>query len=181
MLIRHAEKPSDGSPPYGVTVRGEREKESLTVRGWQRAGALANLFAPAGGVFQDPSLARPQFIYASKPLKHNGSRRPVETVMPIAEKLGIRINSNFPKTALESMLEDVFLCDGAVLICWQREYIPKIANYILGNTTTTPRFFPENRFDLVWVFDRDPALAEYAFKQVPQHLLRDDSQTPIIM
>ena len=39
MVIRHAEKPSDSPPPHGVTAEGEREDESLIVRGWQRAGS----------------------------------------------------------------------------------------------------------------------------------------------
>src|SRR5215211_6707860 len=103
MLIRHAEKPLSDPPPYGVTSDGEREKESLTIRGWQRAGALTTLFAPAN-TFQDPSLARPQFLYASKFIKRNGSRRAVETLTPLAEKLAIRINSNFPREELKDML-----------------------------------------------------------------------------
>jgi broad specificity phosphatase PhoE len=179
MIIRHAEKPATDFTPYGVTVEGVREKESLTARGWQRAGALANLFAPTNGHFQDPSLAEPQFIYASKPLKRKGSRRPIETITPLAEKLAIRINSNFPRFEVESMLEEVFLCDGVVLISWQREYIPQIAQYILGNNTGAPQYWPEDRFDVVWVFDRDPSSARYSFKQVPQRLLMGDWATPI--
>ena len=179
MLIRHAEKPAPDLTPYGVTLEGTREKESLTARGWQRAGALANFFAPTDGHFQDPSLAEPQFLYASKPIKRKGSRRPIETVIPLAEKLAIRINSNFPRFEVESMLEEAFLCDGAVLISWQREYIPQIAEHILGNNTVAPQNWPEDRFDVVWVFDRNPSSARYSFKQVPQRLLMGDWATPI--
>lgn len=124
MVIRHAEKPPSHPPPYGITIEGAREKESLTARGWQRAGALAGFFAPTNGAFQDPSLAGPQFLHASKTVKRKGSRRPIETIMPLAEKLAIRVNSNIPKFEAESMLEEAFLCNGVVLICWQREYIP---------------------------------------------------------
>lgn len=180
MVIRHAEKPSNNPPTEGVTQVGEREKESLTVRGWQRAGALTCLFAPANGSFQHPSLAAPQFLYASKPIRRNGSRRPIETITPLAEKLAIRINTHFSKLETEQMLEEVFVCNGVVLICWQYEYIPKIANYILGNNTTAPQHWPEDRFDMVWVFDRDAASsARYTFKQVPQNLLMGDWAIPI--
>jgi hypothetical protein len=179
MVIRHAEKPSNSPPPYGVTAEGEREKESLTVRGWQRAGALVSFFAPANGSFKDPLLAEPQFLYASKPTKRNGSRRPIETIMPLAEKLAIRINSHFSKDEPEEMLEEAFLCSGVVLICWQHEFIPEIANHILGNKTTAPQDWPEDRFDMVWVFTRDSASGHYSFKQVPQNLLMGDWATPI--
>lgn len=179
MVIRHAEKPTSSPPPYGVTVEGERDKESLSVRGWQRAGALASFFAPANSSFCDPSLAEPEFLFASKPTRRNGSRRPLETITPLAEKLAIRINSNFTKLEAEGMLEEVFMCAGVVLVCWQQEYIPKIANYILGNKTVAPQDWPDDRFDMVWVFDRNPATARYSFQQVPQSLLMGDWATPI--
>jgi hypothetical protein len=179
MVIRHAEKPANDPPPHGVTLKGEREKESLIVLGWQRAGALASFFAPTNDSFQDPSLAKPQFLYASKPVRRNGSRRPIETITPLAEKLAIRINSNFSKDEAKNMVEEAFLCAGVVLICWQHDYIPKIASYILGNKTTAPQDWPEDRFDMVWVFDRDSTTAQYSFKQVPQSLLMGDWATPI--
>lgn len=179
MVIRHAEKPSNDPPPHGVTSKGEREPESLVVRGWQRAGALVCFFAPANGSFQDSSLAKPQFLYASKPTKRNGSKRPLETITPLADKLAIRINSNYSKLEAKEMLEEVFLCAGVVLICWQHEFLPEIANKILGNKTTAPQDWPEDRFDVVWVFDRDAATGQYDFKQVPQNLLLGDWATPI--
>src|SRR5262245_25775697 len=125
MLIRHAEKPAKDYLPYGVTEYGERNKESLEVRGWQRAGALTHLFASPNGHLQ--SLARPQFLFASKPLRRKGSRRPLETLTPLGEKLGIKVDLRFPRFEHESMIEEVFKCNGVVLICWQREYIPIIA------------------------------------------------------
>jgi broad specificity phosphatase PhoE len=179
MLIRHAEKPQDSSRPYGVTAEGEREKESLTVRGWQRAGALVHLFAPADGRPQDRSLARPQFLYASKPKKQNGSRRPVETLTPLAEKLAIRINCNFMRFETGGMLEEVRACVGVVLISWQHNYLPEIANGLLGDEKTVPQQWPEDRYDMVWVLDLDPTSGRYNFKQVPQLLLMGDWATPI--
>lgn len=178
MVIRHAEKPSNPPPPQGVTLEGTREKESLTVRGWQRAGALASFFAPTNGSFQDQSLAQPQFLYASTPTRRNGSKRPVETLTPLAERLAIRINANYGKLHAKEMLEEAFLCEGVVLICWQHEFIPQIANRILGNKSA-PQGWLEDRFDMVWVFERDASSAEYRFKQVPQNLLMGDWATPI--
>ena len=64
MIIRHAEKPP---PTFGVNADGVQDKESLTVRGWQRAGALAPFFAPPPGApLPNPALATPRYVYAAK-------------------------------------------------------------------------------------------------------------------
>ena len=178
LIIRHAEKPAKDGPPYGVTRKGERSKESLEVRGWERAGALASLFAFLDGHYQHASLARPQFLFASKPVKRRGSRRPVETITPLAERLSVKIVTEYRRSELEEMLDDVFSRKGVVLICWQREYIPQIASYILNNKKTVPDW-PEDRFDMAWVFDLQKSSGQYKFKQVPQSLLLGDRVTHI--
>lgn len=179
MLIRHAEKPLHAAPVRGVTPDGTRNKESLIVRGWQRAGALTGFFAPSNNLFQEDSLARPQFLYAAKPLRHHGSRRALETLTPLAEKLAIEINSGFPKFAVEALTAAAVNCDGVVLICWNHENLPHIANHILGDDTTAPQVWSANRFDMVWVFDREFGSKRYNFKQVPQNLLNGDLPVPI--
>jgi hypothetical protein len=179
MIVRHAEKPATDFTPYGLTINGKRTKESLTARGWQRAGALANLLAPTNGHFQHSLLAQPQFIYASRFIKRRGSRRPIETITPLAEKLAIKINSDFPRFAVDKLLADVFRRKGVVLICWQREYIPKIAASIMGSDGIVPAEWPEGRFDMVWIFDRSRSSARYRFHQVPQRLLMGDQVTLI--
>lgn len=179
MLLRHAEKPAKDGAPFGVTRKGLRSKEALTVRGWQRAGALANLFAPAHGYFQHESLATPQFLYASKPVLRKGSRRSLQTITPLGEKLAIKINSEFQRAEFEKMLADAFSRNGVVLICWQREYIPAIASLILGNNTTAPADWPEDRYDMIWIFDLDRSSCTYTFTQAPQELLNGDLIVPI--
>ena len=178
MVVRHAEKPDKDFVPYGVTRKGVRDKESLQIRGWQRAGAFIGLFAPPSGQI-NASLGKPQFLYASKPLRRRGSRRPLQTLVPLGEKLGIEINTEFPRSDFELMLEEVYTCKGVVLICWQREYIPVIALKILDNKKVVPPDWPEDRYDMVWVFDHDSTSGEYRFKQVPQKLLAGDLTTAI--
>jgi hypothetical protein len=179
MVMRHAEKPAKDGAPHGVTLEGKPNKESLQPIGWQRAGALANLFAPANGAMQNASLAKPQFLYASKPLQRKGSRRPLQTIMPLAEKLSLPINLHYERNEIEEVLEEIFSCRGVVLMCWQREYIPEIASYILGTKKGVPQMWPEDRFDVTWVFDLDRSSGKYKFRQIPQRLLRGDSAAPI--
>jgi hypothetical protein len=177
MVIRHAEKPTDSPSFYGVTAVGEKDPESLIVRGWQRAGALACLFAPSRGPLQSPELAEPQFLFASD--KKGGSQRPLETITPLSQKLGIKIDTSFAKGQEKDLVKKALSRQGIVLICWQHEVIPEIANRILGNETTAPQQWPGSRFDLVWVFDLDPGSGTYQFSQVSQLLLAGDSADPI--
>jgi hypothetical protein len=179
MLMRHAEKPAKDGAPYGVTLEGKPNKESLQPRGWQRAGALVHLFAPTNGHVQNAALAKPQFLYASKPLRRKGSRRPIETITPLAEKLAIRINSYYERSDVEGVVDEVFSCRGVVLMCWQREYIPEIAAHILGTERGLPQSWPEDRFDMIWVFDLDRRSNSYRFRQIPQRLLMGDWATAI--
>ncbi len=93
MLIRHAEKPN-GDP--GLMPDGTENPEALIARGWQRAEALAGLFDPPGGQFRDPHLAKPAVIFASKVAHRSSSLRPQQTVTPLAEKLGLKLNTDYP-------------------------------------------------------------------------------------
>jgi hypothetical protein len=178
MIIRHAEKPPDNGKPLGVTAEGEHDAESLITMGWQRAGALASLFAPGRGPVASPQLATPQFLFASESKSGGGSKRPVQTITPLAEKLKLDVKTH-KKSDLQKVAEDAMACGGVALIAWQHEDIPAIANIILGNETTVPQKWTGSRFDVVWVFDLVAASGTYSFSQVAQCLLEGDSAEPI--
>ena len=194
MVIRHAEKP-DGTNE-GVTADGGPDKESLIVRGWQRAGALVALFDPANGSLQNPNLAVPQVIYASDPdqasqaddddgKKGSKSKRPLETITPLADRLGLtkKVNVTFAKGQEKQMVDSVLAETEVVLISWQHQKIPDIAKHIVGSkppTNPIPGTWPGNRFDIVWVFTPPAASsAQWGFAQVPQQLLSGDTNTVI--
>ena len=180
MIIRHAEKPPASGQPFGVTAEGNQDVESLIIQGWQRAGALACFFAPTQGPLQNAELATPQFLFASQSKSGGGSARPVETITPLASKLGLTITTH-KKSDLDKVAADAMACGGIVLICWQHEDIPfPIANVIVGNQTTVPQKWPGRSLDIVWVFDLSArSSSSYSFSQVPQNLLVGDSPDPI--
>ena len=103
----------------------------------------------------------------------------MQTLSPLAEKLGLKTNTDFPRFDFDKMLREVFLCKGVVMICWQREYLPDIALKILDDRPLAPATWPEDRYDVLWVFDLDPVSGRYKFKQVPQRLLMGDAAGPI--
>jgi len=180
MLIRHAEKPEGAV--QGVDANGNEGKEFLTVQGWQRAGALARFFAPASAQFQRPGIEQPQFLFASGPMSKKqkqagtGSKsyRPEQTITPLSQLLGstVPLNLNFVEGEEEQVAAAATACAGVVLIAWQHEDIPTIADAILGKTGVVPSKWPGDRFDVVWVFDLQEG--EYAFSQVPEMLLAGD-------
>ena len=48
IVVRHAQKPTRKPKHKGIREDGTADPESLTVRGWQHAGALAAVFAGPG-------------------------------------------------------------------------------------------------------------------------------------
>jgi hypothetical protein len=181
MIVRHAEKPVGHLA--GVNEAGESSSRDLIVRGWQRAGALACLFAPAHGPLQNPLLARPAFIFASAatddPVPGNSrSHRSQETVRPLAELIGVEVDLRFSKGQEKPLAGAAIACDGPVLIAWQHENISVIANAILS-PKVAPQTWPAERFDVVFVFTLNPLDGMYGFAQVPQCLLAGDSAHPI--
>jgi hypothetical protein len=173
MLIRHSERPSADKTFRGVNLAGRKDKETLTVRGWQRAGALARYFAPRDGHFTDKALARPAVLFACKAGPRAPSLRPQHTLLPLSELLtNAELNCDFYEGEEEALARKVLAGPGPALIAWKHLTMHVIANLILGDTSTAPQYWPFERYDLVWVFDR--AGGAYKFTQVPQLLLAGD-------
>jgi hypothetical protein len=126
MLIRHAEKPDKPNHILGVSPLGEKDKESLSVRGWQRAGALVRFFAPAHERFTHKVLVTPQFLFSCKVLPDNPSQRPLQTLLPLAEFLGTEINLEFAEGHEADLIEAALAAPGHVLISWKHNMLPVI-------------------------------------------------------
>jgi hypothetical protein len=178
MLIRHGEKPTDNPLSAGVGESGNQDPEELSVRGWQRAGALIRFFAPRDGVFANTELATPDSIFASGIGHHGHSLRPQHTVLPLARALGKTLSVSRLKGEEISLVEDVLSASGIVLIAWRHEGIPAIANQILGSGKICPQIWPDDRFDLVWMLGALPD-GGWSFAQIPQLLLDGDDAEPI--
>jgi hypothetical protein len=185
MLIRHAEKPEGAT--QGVDANGNDGPEFLTVQGWQRAGALGRFFAPVSPQFQHPGIETPQFLFAAGPVSKkqkeagDGSKsyRPEQTLTPLSQLLGsaVPLNLNFVNGDEQQVAAAAMACAGVVLIAWQHEDIPAIADAILGKSGVVPPNWPGNRFDVVWVFEL--GAGGYSFSQVPQMLLAGDPASVI--
>jgi broad specificity phosphatase PhoE len=181
MLVRHAEKPLGDGPPHGVTGDGQPDPESLTPRGWQRAGALVALFVPDESAASRSKLPTPTHLFASQVGQRSSSQRPRQTLLPLAERLGLPVDSSFRKDQVSDLVRAVRSIDGVVLIAWEHHLIPAIANLLAGDPSHVPQTWPDERYDLVWVFESAGPRPETGtrFRQVPQMLLAGDRPTPI--
>ena len=169
MLIRHAEKPNETI--RGVNEAGRPDPDQLSVRGWQRAGALVRFFAPIGQSHRN-GIATPAAIFACKPHNATKSLRPFHTVLPLATALGITVHHEFARSDDALLFDAVLGVSGTALICWTHDPIPGIAQKIVGNLPGIPDKWPAKRFDLVWILDRvDDG---WRFSQIDQMLLPGD-------
>ena len=171
MLIRHGEKPGSAWPGPGLTEKGAEDKESLVIRGWHRAGALALFFrAPPA------PLAKPQRIYASHRDKMDGSksRRPVQTVTALSQMLKLDLITDFTKGQETALAEALVPLSGDILVCWQHESIPAIVAAIAGKNSGAPGSWAPERFDLVWTLTRHGPGEAWNFQQSLQSLLPGD-------
>jgi hypothetical protein len=179
MIIRHAEKHHDGSPDRGVSIEGIHTKHELTVRGWQRAGALVRYFAPVDGLHAASPVSTPRTIFASAPTSRSPSHRPLRTVEPLAHALEIPIDLRFPEGEEAALAAAAHIAESPVLISWHHSHIVRLAHAISGHHLSLPVAWPEDRFDVVWVFDHDETDGPWRFSQVPQCLLGYDRPEPI--
>jgi hypothetical protein len=178
-LIRHAEKQLGEGPPYGVSADGSRDPESLTPRGWQRAGALVGLFTPRADRRGAAILPTPTLLFASEVGPQSHSRRPLETLLPLSERLGLALDQPLLRDDLDRLVEVILACDGDVLVAWEHKRLPLIANRLVGEESSVPQLWPDDRFDLVWVFEPDSTGGSWRLRQVPQLLLAGDRAEPI--
>jgi len=166
MIIRHGEKPAKHQK--GILSTGQKSLDSLTVRGWQRAGALAQIFSHSNGGIEPPTK-----LFACYKSKH--AQRALDTITPLGELLGIHVNTDIPRDSEKEMARVAMNSEGIVLIAWEHKCIHKIANHIVDKRHV-PQKWPNDRFDMIYVFDRQ-LNGEYVFYQVPQLALKGDSST----
>ena len=178
-LIRHGEKQIGDALPQGVSVDGTPDPYSMTPRGWQRAGALIALFVGRPDRTVPALLPTPTHLFASEVGPHSQSRRPEETLMPIAARLGLTITESFLQDPVDELAGALAACDGHVLVAWEHKRIPLIASRLVADASTVPQVWPDDRYDVVWIIEPGPAGGALRLRQVPQLLLGGDRPDPI--
>ena len=176
MIIRHAEKPGEGGAGHGVSIDGEHIKHELTVRGWQRAGALVRYFDPVGGHPLGATLATPKSIFASAAIEGSPSRRAQHTVEPLATALRLPVNAAYANGEETAVAAALLEAEAPVLIAWHHNHIGLLVKAIAGEFFPCPKHWPDERFDVVWILEAKTTAGPWTLSQQAQYLLPGDSR-----
>jgi broad specificity phosphatase PhoE len=160
LVIRHAEKPDDGS---GLSAAGEA-----------RARAYVNYFK---NFTIDGQPSKPDCLFAAADSK--GSHRPRLTIEPTSQALGLAIESRFKDKEFQELADEIQSRPHGkiILICWHHGEIPQLLRALGASPEKLiPNAkWPEDVFG--WLiqlrYDENGQLLES--KRINENLLPDDS------
>jgi broad specificity phosphatase PhoE len=134
LLMRHAEKPTDPLDP------------DLSPAGRQRAEKLVDYIPKTFG--------KPAFLFASAASKH--SRRPIETITPLAQNCGLKIDESFADQDYEALAHELLTNDQyeskLILLCWHHGNIPPLAHALNAPHGDYPNPWDPTVFNLILNF-----------------------------
>jgi hypothetical protein len=179
LVIRHAEK------------TGDKGDVHLSKQGQKRAEVLYQLFLASKD--RPDSFPTPDFIFAASDA--TDSRRPVETVTPLAMKLKLPIidtctsklpagpSPNLGKNQTEEVQGMLGLRDElfgepkyfgkTILVSWRHKTIANLAQTL--KASKVPTQWPDDVFDRVWQIAYDDK-GNATFADRPQRLLPGDAE-----
>eukprot|EP00558_Chaetoceros_sp_UNC1202_P003289 CAMPEP_0197242834 /NCGR_PEP_ID=MMETSP1429-20130617/8461_1 /TAXON_ID=49237 /ORGANISM="Chaetoceros sp., Strain UNC1202" /LENGTH=344 /DNA_ID=CAMNT_0042702935 /DNA_START=243 /DNA_END=1277 /DNA_ORIENTATION=- len=145
VIVRHCEK--------------GRVREHCSEDGFERAKYIASLF----GDSPTNKWPTPSYLFALNPgerkNKHVHNMREVETIQPLSDKTGLKIDSSYGMKTKKLFAHHIFhllrsgeLCGKVVVICWKHQDIPHFARSIgCGPLDGCPKTWPGgNEFDETW-------------------------------
>jgi phosphohistidine phosphatase SixA len=138
ILMRHADKTDD------------TEDEDLSDAGMARAQRLATYIPETFG--------KPDVIIATAHSKH--SNRPKETVQPLADALGIKIQHDFENKEFPDLVDDIFsdpdYKNKTVVICWHHGNLPALATMLGAPAGSFPDPWPADAYNIILDLQYDP-------------------------
>jgi phosphohistidine phosphatase SixA len=137
ILMRHADKTDD---PYN---------EDLSDAGAARAEHLVTYIPQTFG--------KPDYIIATAHSKH--SNRPRETVAPLANALGMKVQHDFENDDFEDLVDEIFsnpeYKGKTLVICWHHGNLPAIAALLGAPRGSYPDPWPEDAYNIILDFRYD--------------------------
>lgn len=173
VLLRHAEKPEGDQ--RGVDERGHEDAGALSVRGWQRAGALVRWLVP---LHRPAPFGLPAGLWAAPSTPAHPSRRPALTLMPLGQWLSEPVRTELDVHDLDAAAAALLAEPGTQVVSWRHDDLPALAVAIARRVGVSavgvPPQWPRDCFDQAWVFERQPT-PPWLFGSVAQQLLDGDA------
>ena len=141
VIIRHGEKPEKG--------------ENLNCQGLNRSLKLPAVLYSKFGI--------PGSIYVPS-LDNNvttGHARMFETVIPLAAKYNIKINSQYAETDIAALAKEIKRQRGVVLVVWQHSIIPSIVREL--GVESSNMHWDDNDYDSIWIIHLQNGIAKITF------------------
>ena len=130
MVIRHGEKIDD-------------DHTDLSPQGQARAECLVNVFGNNG------TYISPQKIYAQSPTPQRQSTRPRDTVVPLADALGLQIDLSYTSGKVKKLSQYIMNSpEEVILVSWGNDKIPIIAEEF---GIVNPPDWEKHCFDDIWI------------------------------
>jgi hypothetical protein len=154
VCLRHAEKPANAEDDseeldadgLGFDQHGSVSRHGLTIKGWQRACALATTRF-AGHVAADVDVDDLEIFapdYDDDPKQH----RPYQTVLPFCGLWRVeKIRQPGTKDEIDELYREVMKVDGIALVCWEHDRLAEFVEKLVGDTQKV--VWPGNRFDVI--------------------------------
>jgi phosphohistidine phosphatase SixA len=138
ILMRHGDKTDDS------------EDEDLSDAGMDRARHLATYIPETFG--------KPDMVIATAQSKH--SDRPMETVQPLADTLGLRIQHDFKNKEFSDLVDEIFndpdYKNKTIVICWHHGNLPAIAALLGAPAGSYPDPWPADAYNIILDLQYDP-------------------------
>jgi len=138
ILMRHADKTDDS------------EDEDLSDAGEARAQRLATYIPETFG--------KPDIIIATAHSKH--SNRPKETVQPLADALGLKIQHDFENKEFADLVDEIFndpdYKNKTIVICWHHGNLPAMAALLGVPAGSYPDPWPADAYNIILDLQYDP-------------------------
>ena len=127
-FIRHGEKPTQGI--------------GLNAQGIQRSKWLRKLFGPHSGY-------EVKYMIAQRPKANGKRRRPLDTLRPLADELGLTVDTDCERDDFEEFVAKIksYKGEGNILVCWEHKRLTDLA---LALGVHNPPTYPKDRFDIIW-------------------------------
>jgi len=159
VLFRHAET--------------EEEGKNLSLRGLERAAALAPYFQGASKFLQ---FRLPIVLFAQGVKDASSTLKSIYTLLPLSYAIGVTIHTNFLHDQYMEMAQNIKTNPAfngkLVIVCWSCDLLADIAS-VLG-VKPKPLPWENSVYDRLWVITYKPK-GDIEFQDMPQRLLFGDS------